>query len=70
MHVIIYFFCVNLGDDELPILYKLQDYEGCMKDTEALYCLVDIELNSDQPTELWNRIKVIFILLNVNYWPF
>lgn len=51
----------------MPKLFTLDDYRDCLLHPSGLYCVIDVELKTTTPTDLWYQIKVsIFIKLNNN----
>ncbi|XP_014368545.2 nose resistant to fluoxetine protein 6-like [Papilio machaon] len=40
----------------MPPLFSLDEYEQCLSDTGGTYCLLDLDLFSDQPSELMRYI--------------
>nr|XP_034835582.1 O-acyltransferase like protein-like [Maniola hyperantus] len=43
--------------DQMPALYHMDDYEGCLQEPSGLYCTVHFSLVSDTPSELLDMIQ-------------
>ncbi|KAL9917522.1 O-acyltransferase like protein-like isoform 1-T1 [Glossina fuscipes fuscipes] len=44
--------------DQMPELYKLDDYDNCISRTQSVYCMVYAEIVPDHSSKLWNFIEV------------
>uniref|UniRef100_A0A1A9ZC94 Acyltransferase 3 domain-containing protein n=1 Tax=Glossina pallidipes TaxID=7398 RepID=A0A1A9ZC94_GLOPL len=44
--------------DQMPELYKLDDYDKCLSRTQSGYCMVYAEIVPDNSSKLWNFIDV------------
>uniref|UniRef100_A0A1A9VM86 Acyltransferase 3 domain-containing protein n=1 Tax=Glossina austeni TaxID=7395 RepID=A0A1A9VM86_GLOAU len=44
--------------DQMPELYKLDDYDKCLSRTQSVYCMVYAEVVPDNSSKLWNFIDV------------
>lgn len=52
--------CVFVDESyqRMPPLFKVDDYDECMKKNGAQFCVVNIVIEKDKTSDLWRQIEV------------
>lgn len=49
---------VELEYHKMPRLFHLEDYDECLVYPTGAYCIVDISITTDKPSEVYDLVKV------------